>query len=204
MSAISTISKILPESAAVALGRMASSPALIRAGAWTVAALVAGWVLANWFWQIAAPDEAPRIEAAPLLDHQAAARVVAARHLFGRPSSGRDEASGGVGGVNLRLLGAMTASPEAAGFAVLAEEGKPSMAAVEGETFLPGVTLLEVLPGRVRVKIGERVETIEMSNTANMAGITLGESPATAQIAPGERSSSAQPVTRSRLEGVRP
>ena len=189
------ISRFLPENAAAVLGRLGSSPAPIRAGAWIVAALIVGWVVASWFWQIAAPDTAPRIEAAPLPDHQAAAKAIASRHLFGRPSSGGDETGGARGAINLRLLGAMTASPEAAGFAILAEDGKPSVAAVEGETFMPGVTLLQVLPGQVRVKIGEQVETIEMINAENAASVTSGQPEVSSRPGPGPGP---------RPEGVRP
>lgn len=186
-------------------GRLGSSPVAIRAGARLLAALVVGWVIANWFWQLAAPDTAPRLEAAQLLDHQAAAKAVASRHLFGRPSSGGDEAGGERTGVNLRLLGAVTASPEAAGFAILAEDGKPSVPALEGETFMPGVTLLQVLPGQVRVKIGERVETIEMINSENTsAHIAPGEPAAAVQVAPGGRGVSTRMGTSPRPEGVRP
>lgn len=199
------ISRILPGNAAAVFGRLGSSPATIRAGAWLLAALVIGWVVASWFWQMAAPDTAPRLEAAPLLDHQAAAKAVASRHLFGRPSSGGDEAGGDRTGINLRLLGAVTASPEAAGFAILAEDGKPSVAAVEGETFMPGVTLLQVLPGQVRVKIGERVETIEMINSENTSARTPpGEPAAAGQAVPGGRSVSARMGPRPLPEGVRP
>lgn len=186
-------------------GRWAQSPALIRAGAWSLAALIVGWVVANWFWQIAAPDTAPRIEAAPLLDHQAAAKAVAARHLFGVASSPGDERGGASAGINLRLLGAMTASPEAAGFAILAEDGKPSIAAVEGETFMPGATLLEVLPGQVRVKIGEQVETIEMTKSANSAQTASGEPGVVVQAAPSARGAAARSASRPRRpEGSRP
>jgi hypothetical protein len=184
--------------------RLGSSPVAIRTGAWVCAALVVGWVGANWFWQLAAPDTAPRLEAASLLDHQAAAKAVASRHLFGRPSSGGDEAGGERAGINLRLLGAMTASPEAAGFAILAEDGKPAVPALEGETFMPGVTLLEVLPGQVRVKIGERVETIEMIKSENTAvRLAPGEPAAVAQAVPGGRSVAAR-VGSPRPEGARP
>jgi hypothetical protein len=175
------ILKLLPDSVTAGRWRMSPSPPLIRVVAWFLVALVVGGVLASWFWQLATPDAAPRSEAAQIPDHQAAATAVVSRHLFGRPSSG-DESSGERSGVNLRLLGAMTASPEVLGFAILAEEGKPSMAVVEGETFIPGVTLLEVLPGRVRVKLGERVETIEMTKSAT-----------TSQATPGERTGVARP-----------
>jgi hypothetical protein len=149
-------------------GPMRLSPALIRAGAWLGAALVVGWVLASWFWQLAVPGGTPGVEPAPVPDHESAAKAVVSRHLFGRASSGGDDQGAGHGEVNLKLLGAMTASREAAGFAILAEEGKPSLAAVEGETFLPGVTLLQVLPGQVRLKVGDRVETIEMTKTSSL------------------------------------
>lgn len=139
-----------------------------------------------------------------MLDHQAAAKAVASRHLFGQSSAG-DETGGERGGVQLKLLGAMTASPEAAGFAIIAEEGKPSMAAVEGETFMPGVTLLEVLPGQVRVKFGERIETIEMTKSDNNAGIEPGELPAAAaQAATGGRNVPARSTSRRRPEVARP
>jgi hypothetical protein len=198
------ISKLLSGSVAAVQGRWRPAPALIRAGAWSLAALVVGWVIASWFWQLAAPDNAPRIDAVPLLDHQAAANAVASRHLFGSPSSAGDDKGNGHGGINLRLLGAMTASPEAAGFAILAEDGKPSMAAVEGETFMPGATLLEVLPGRVRVKIGERVETIEMTNSAESAQTALGEPAVVVQAPPAGRGASAQSGSRPGQEGSRP
>jgi hypothetical protein len=66
----------------------------------------------------------------------------------------------------------MTASPEMAGFAILAEEGKPPLAALEGETFQPGVTLLEILPGRVRLKFEDRVESIEIMETATPQAVS--------------------------------
>jgi hypothetical protein len=198
------ISKFLSGSVAAVQGRWAQSPVLIRAGAWSLAALIVGWVVATWFWQIAAPDTAPRIEAAPLLDHQAAAKAVASRHLFGVASSAGDEQGGARAGINLRLLGAMTASPEAAGFAILAEDGKPSIAAVEGETFMPGATLLEVLPGQVRVKIGEQVETIEMTKSANSAQTAPGEPGVVVQAAPSARGAAVRSASRPRPDGVRP
>jgi hypothetical protein len=177
--------------------RFSQSPTLIRVLAWILAALVVGWVLAGWFWQLASPDATPQFETAPLLDHQAAATAVVSRHLFGRPSSGGDEKGGVSVGVRLNLLGAMTASPEAAGFAILAEEGKPPMAVVEGETFMPGATLLEVLPGRVRLSVGERVETIEMMKSANTAGTAPGDMSATAVgIVPDRRDVPARPKPR--------
>jgi hypothetical protein len=187
------ILKFLPDSVTSGRWRFSPSPPLIRVAAWFFVALVVGGVLASWFWQLAAPDTAPRSEAAQIPDHQAAATAVVSRHLFGRPSAAGDETGGERSGVSLRLLGAMTASPKVAGFAILAEEGKPSMAVVEGETFIPGATLLEVLPGRVRVKSGDRVETIEMTKSAT-----------TSQPGPGERGGSARPGGGLRPEGVRP
>jgi hypothetical protein len=138
-------------------------PILIRGSAWLAAILIVAWVLAGWFWQLAAPVPAPDSVSAPLSDYPTAARAIAARHFFGKPSSIGDELDGGRSAPRFRLLGAMTASPERAGFAILTEEGKPPVAALEGETFQPGVTLLEILPGQVRLKIEDRVESIEMT-----------------------------------------
>jgi hypothetical protein len=138
-------------------------PVLIRGTAWLGAILIVGWVLAGWFWQLAAPVPAPDSVLASLSDYPTAARAIAARHLFGKPSSIGDELDGDRSAPRFRLLGAMTASPERAGFAILTEEGKPPVAALEGETFQPGVTLLEILPGQVRLKIEDRVESIEMT-----------------------------------------
>ncbi|MBU1235246.1 MAG: hypothetical protein KJ634_04515 [Gammaproteobacteria bacterium] len=159
------LSRFLPRRLIEGPGRLYLSPTLIRGAAWFGAALVVGWVIATWFWQIAAPEPAPGVEADGLPDHQTAAKAIVAHHLFGGASLAGDDSEAIGGAVNFRLLGAMTGSPEATGFAILAEDGKSSVAAVEGETFLPGVTLLEVLPGQVRLKIGERVETINMAET---------------------------------------
>jgi hypothetical protein len=136
---------------------------LIRGVAWFVTVIIVGWILAGWFWKLAAPAPAPSSAAAPHADYPSAARAVAARHMFGKPSPGGDDADGERSALKFRLLGAMTASPERAGFAILVEEGKPPLAAVEGEVFQPGVTLLEVLPGAVRLKIEDRIESIEMT-----------------------------------------
>jgi hypothetical protein len=162
------LTRFLPGHAAATRGPIRLPPALVRAGSWLGVALVIGWVLANWFWQLAAPGAAPGIEATSVPDHESAAKAVVSRHLFGRTSSGGDDQGRGSGEVNFKLLGAMTASRNVAGFAILAEEGKPSLAAVEGETFLPGVTLLQVLPGQVRLKVGDRVETIEMTKPSSL------------------------------------
>lgn len=165
----------LPGNIAAMQARLALPPAIARAGAWLLAALVIGWIVSGWFWQIVSPDVAPRLEKAPLPDHQAAVQAIVARHLFGRAPTAGDGQPGEASGVNFRLLGAMTGSADRAGFAVLAEDGKPSLAAVEGEEIKPGVTVLEILPGKVRLKLGDRVETIEMTKSANMDGIVSGE-----------------------------
>ncbi len=135
---------------------------LVRSIAWLVAALTVAWVISGWFWDIAAPDPVPKSVAVTNMEHQAAAQAIATRHLLGLASSGGDDARADGNSVHLELMGAMTASPKAAGFAILSENGKPSVAAVEGETFMPGVTLVEVLPNQVRLRIGERIETIDM------------------------------------------
>ena len=188
--------------------RVGSFPAIpatmVRGLAWLVTAVVVGWVMSSWFWQIVVPDTAPKPDASALLDHQAAAKVVASRHLFGLASSGGDESGAAHGGLNFRLLGAMTASPEAAGFAILVEDGKPALAVVEGETFMPGVTLEQVLPGQVRLKIGERVETIEMT-IPSIPQLLPGKAEPIAQEVPGiDRGVPVRPEPNPRLEHSRP
>jgi len=138
---------------------------LVQSLAWLVAVLVVAWVLSGWLWQFAAPDPAPAPAVASILEHQAAAQAIATRHLLGQASAGGDNGRGSANSVHWQLLGAMTGSPEAAGFAILVEDGKQAIPAVEGETFMPGVTLEKVLPGAVRLKIGERVETIEIKES---------------------------------------
>jgi len=185
-------------------GHVSLSPALVRTGAWLLATLVVGWVVVGWFWGITAPDIAPRVEQMPLRDHQAAANAIASRHLFGRASSAGDEMGGEYRGVNLRLLGAMTSSPEAMGFAILAEEGKPSVAALEGETFMPGVTLVEIMPGKVRVKIGDREEIIEMAKQVSTQQAIPEPGPVVAQPVPGDQEMSDRRTSRRRPELPRP
>lgn len=179
---------------------------LVRGAAWFGAILIVGWVLANWFWQIAAPDAAVAVEAAPLLDHPAAAKAIASRNLFGRTSSAGDGPGADRPTVNFRLMGAMTASPEVAGFAILSEDGKPSVAVLEGETFSPGVTLLEVLPGQVRLKIGERVETVEMMKpaTPSLAPGSVGPAGQDAPVDRGGMTAPTRPNTNPRPERSRP
>lgn len=177
---------------------------LVRSGAWLIAALIVGWVVAGWFWRIVAPDVAPRAEVASTPDLQSAARAIASRHLFGRTSLPGDEAGEGHGRVNLNLLGAMTSTPESVGFAILAEEGKPAMAVIEGETFLPGITLVQILPGKVRVKIGEQEELIEMTKQPSMQQ-TMPEADSVAvQAGVNDLGGSARRNAASRPERPRP
>lgn len=194
----------LPGNIAAVQARLALPPKVVRAVSWLLAALLVGWVVSVWVWQIVAPDVAPRIEKAPLPDHQAAVQAVVARHLFGRTSSAGDGLAGESGGLNFRLLGAMTGSADRAGFAVLAEDGKPSLAAVEGEVIKPGVTLLEILPGKVRVKVGDRVETIEMTKSANTDGIVSGEPQVSAPATVAERNAIKRLDPPPRMERQRP
>jgi len=183
---------------------LGSSPVLVRAISWLLATLVVGWVASGLFWQIFAPESAPRPEAASMPDLQSAARAVASRHLFGRTSSPGDELGGEPGRVNLKLLGAMTSTPESVGFAIIAEEGKPSVAAVEGETFMPGVTLVQILPGKVRVKIGEREELIEMTKQASASEVVPAGDPAAAQAVHDDQGGPARRSAFPRPERPRP
>jgi len=187
------MSRFLPVKLPVLAEKFPSPLVLVRAGAWLIAALVVGWVVSGWFWKIAAPDVAPQTEKAPIPDLQSAARAIALRHLFGRSSSSGDEAGNQSGRVNLSLLGAMTSVPGSAGFAILADGGNPAMAVVEGETFLPGMTLVEILPGKVRVKVGEREEFIEMTKQPSMQRPTSEADSANNSGGPARQSSATRP-----------
>lgn len=202
MSYISRFAQLLPRGQT---GSFQASPVLVKGVAWAFASLVVGWVLANWFWDAVRPDVPPVAEASPLQDHISAATTIASRHLFGRESSEGDGPDAGKPAVNWRLSGAMTASPGVAGFAILSEDGKPPIAAVEGETIAPGVALLEVLPGRVRLKNGEKVETLEMTTTTPQSLPAVERSPGEIGAPPGVPPGvAARSAARPRPERPRP
>lgn len=135
--------------------------------AWGVAAVVVAWVTATLAWWLLAPEPAPEPEPTVLGSYQATAQAIMSRHLFGIDSHGAD-AKSLQSSSQFRLLGAMTGGPGKPGFAILAADGRGALAAVEGETFADGVTLLEVLPDRVRLKVNETVETVDiMKNETN-------------------------------------
>jgi hypothetical protein len=186
-----------------AAGRGRFGAVLVQGLAWVLAALVLGWVVAGWFWEVVAPKATPGLEPAVAeLDYQTAAKAIVTRHLLGKASSDGDEGQPDEASVHFRLMGVMTSTPKAAGFAILTEEGKPSVAVVEGETFAPGVTLVEILPGRVRLRIGERVETIEMKErTEPLTTPTVG---ATAEENFGKTRSSPPEANRPRPGERRP
>ncbi|HTY04650.1 MAG TPA: type II secretion system protein N [Rhodocyclaceae bacterium] len=172
--------------------RRRSGAVAVQSLAWLLAVLVVAWVVAGWLWQFIGTEPTSTPEAAPILDHAAAVQAITTRHLLGQTSAGDDDARGSANSVHWQLLGAMTGSPEAAGFAILAEEGKPAIPAVEGETFAPGVTLEKVLPGAVRLKIGERVETIEIKESKASSAPTKTDAvtsnpPETPRTAPTSR-----------------
>jgi hypothetical protein len=202
MSYIFQFAQLLPRGKT---GSFQASPALVKGVAWAFASLVVGWVLASWFWDVVRPDVPPVAEASPLQDHISAATTIASRHLFGRESSEGDGPDAGKPAVNWRLSGAMTASPGVVGFAILSEDGKPPIAAVEGETIAPGVTLLEVLTGRVSLKIGEKVETLEMTTTIPQSLPAAERSPGAVGAPTGvPPSMAARSATRLRPERSRP
>lgn len=104
-----------------------------------------------------------------MADYQAMANAVATRRLFGGNADSGAE-GGEPAAAAFRLQGAMTGSVWGRGFAILSEGDKASIPAMEGETIRPGVTLLEVLPGKVKLKINERTEILEMKEAADMQG----------------------------------
>lgn len=140
--------------------------------AWAGAALLTAWVLSGWFWGAMTPGVQEGAARTPSpAEPVVAAQAVAARHLLGG-----DAGSNPAGTPQFQLLGAMTASGKAPGFAILAENGKSPQVVVEGETFTPGVKLLQVLPRQVRLETTDRVETLELRDAAGSPaanGVTI-------------------------------
>lgn len=61
-----------------------------------------------------------------------------------------------------RLLGLMTASDKLPGFAILSANGTESLAIVEGDEIVPGLTLLKVLPNQVVIGREGSTESIAL------------------------------------------
>lgn len=132
---------------------------LVRVAAWCIAVPIMAWVVSGWFWDLTAPARSPMTWPAANPDPQAVAQGVALRHLFG--DSGAGQAGATPAGVPYRIVGLMTASREAPGFAILAKDGMPPVVALEGDTIEPGVTLVQVLPKQARLLANGRSETLD-------------------------------------------
>jgi hypothetical protein len=143
----------LPAQALLKLRRRAQGalPTTAVAASWCLALFVASWSGAGWFWELTAPSPAALV-VVPSAEPLDAAQAVASRHLMGTggPVSAGEGRASAIGGY--RLLGAVTGHGGTPGFAILAEGGGRSLAAVEGEEFAPGVVLARVMPRAVELR----------------------------------------------------
>jgi hypothetical protein len=135
--------------------------------AWLFSLIVLGWVLSSWFWQVFSPESAPHSEVATSSDYQAMANSVVTRHLFGKDSQ-VDGANHEQTSQDFKLQGAVTGSIWGPGFVILSDGDNGSIPVVVGETVRPGVTLLEIMPGKAKLKINDQVEVLEMKGSAEM------------------------------------
>lgn len=133
----------------------------ISAG-WIGALALVAWLAAGWFWRLNAPEPVILVTQ-QLTDPVEAARSVTQRHLFGdaetMPASTADLAAHG-----FTLLGAMTASRQLPGFAVLGQMGKPMVSVFEGDELAPGIRLEKVMPDKVSIIYNGHSEIIELTS----------------------------------------
>lgn len=130
--------------------------------AWLLVLAFTAWVAAGWFWRLSAP---PRQVALPSIQTQpaAVAREITSRNLFGVTGTG----SAGqpvVSNSRYKLIGVAANTGTAPGFAILQVEGQPSIAAIEGQEFEPGVKLVRVLARSVEIERGGVRETISLQD----------------------------------------
>ena len=104
-------------------------------------------------------------------DAQAVALTVAARHLFGQTAASQAGEAPAV--AQYRVIGLMTASPGAPGFAILGKNGTPPVVALEGDTIAPGVKLVQVLPRQAQLLVNGRSETVDVPESANASVIPV-------------------------------
>lgn len=115
-------------------------------------ALLCG-VLAYWTWAWLAPGG---IAAAP--EPAPFTRLDAARNLFG--VSAEKTASAVAAEKSVRLTGVVAVAGD--GRAVLQVNGGPALTVSEGAEFMPGMRLLQVLPGAIVIEHQGRRETIAL------------------------------------------
>jgi hypothetical protein len=125
---------------------------------WIGALALAAWLAAGWFWHLTGPEPVIAVMQ-QITDPLAAARSVTQRHLFGNAET---TSAAELAPRNFTLLGAMTASQQQPGFAVLAETGKPAVSVFEGDELAPGIRLEKVMPDKVSIIFNGRSETLEL------------------------------------------
>jgi general secretion pathway protein C len=132
--------------------------AVVVGVSWLSSLTLAAWIASGWFWDRAAPAIV-QLPTTSLVDPVAASQAIASRHLMGVATV---QSTGSEGNNSYRLLGLMTSSPGAPGFAILAEGGKGSLVVVEGEEIAPGLKLMKILPDQVVVGRDGNTEGISL------------------------------------------
>jgi hypothetical protein len=125
---------------------------------WSCSLALAAWVASGWFWNRAAPAIV-QLPTTSLVDPVAASQAIASRHLMGVATV---QATGSEGQNSYHLLGLMTSSPGAPGFAILADSGKGTLVVVEGDEIVPGLELIKILPDKVVVGRDGNTESISL------------------------------------------
>lgn len=151
-------------------------PRIAVALLWALALAVAAWICSGWYWRLRA--SAPlALPAAEQNDPVAAARAVAARHLFGEPA--RTQAAQPVS--SFQLLGVAANSGRSPGFAILKADGKPAQGFIVGEEVAPGARLAAVHADSVEIERSgarETIRLIEASKSSASPAAPLATAPA--------------------------
>lgn len=154
--------------------RLPARSMLLAAGlalAWLGLLLVTVWLISSWLPLHAAATNSPLPPPQPQADAMRAAQSIAARHLMGLTQVRLAEEAV-PDPPRYRLLGAMTSSRQGRGFVVLAEEGKPMMAVLEGEELADGVTVSRIFADKVVLGRAGTRETLDLSYAPNRGPAT--------------------------------
>ena len=135
---------------------------------WLGALFVVTWLAAEWFWRANAPDPVI-LPAQSISDPLLAAQSIASRHLMGDPQLGTPGSATQTSN-QFQLTGAMTASKQHRGFAILAEDGKTPLPVMEGEELAPGVVLFKVFANKVELRRQGRTEFLEINDKTILHG----------------------------------
>lgn len=144
----------------------------LDAGRWVIwsgrlatamAAVLAAWLATAGFWRWAAPQHA----SPPVLaeaDPTRAAEQVVDRHLFGEAAIGSIGVAEApvASSLSYRLIGAITATREGNGSALLASDGRPTLVVAEGKEIAPGVVLKRVSPQQVEILRNGTLEILRL------------------------------------------